>query len=284
MIRSIRTSIHVFATCLLACPCCVHADGPCSSAEMNVSAQSIAEWAELSGGVRLWRGGRSQPGEASLILVSVDPGRHSIEVGDMRRSFENQKLSAVPFFSLKEVSALQRKAFLFSSAGYTKSMMSPIPVGLLKHGGVVLSPLTMKEPLLSGIVCIDSVGHASVLASQKGERGLGKKLEDCVDAVQAGPLLIDKGRIQEGLQSVKYARSFVAIDSNGKVIFGNSLKPVGLDELACRLSTLPGGVASALNLQGDSLGGLILRVGSERDEIGGVDETIASYFLVRMRQ
>jgi len=219
------------------------------------------------------------PGSQPLAVYSVDPKKYQIEVRDMRSSLRVGQRSNVPFFSLSEVAELHPTAVILSSAGYTKSMTRPIPVGLLKHGKREMSALATKDSVLSGIFCVETDGGVSIFESPGTNAERGK----CVEAVQAGPMLIRKGTVRPQGSTERYFRSFVAVDREGNSLIGYSSRPLALTEVACMLQGSPYEAVNALNLQGDLLGSLIVQSVGEKRKLGGVDETIASYLVVRAR-
>jgi Phosphodiester glycosidase len=127
------------------------------------------------------------------------------------------------------------------------------PLGLVVRQGQILHPLE-KAKLLSGLVVVTRDRMALV---RVGEFKLSPAV---LEALQAGPFLVDEGKPVVGLNALRpAARTFVFTQGADRFGFG-VCEPVTLAEIGQILATpglLPGGaITRALNLDGGSSTGL----------------------------
>jgi hypothetical protein len=159
---------------------------------------------------------------AEAVIISyleIDPGRHRLDLTTALRQNGS---------SLREFLSNETATVAFTG-GYLKSFLPPSPTGYLRVDGVDLNEIVRGDPVVNAIVCFGRIGssltYVSISAAQTFRpEGAG---EDCV---QAGPLLITKGRASYDLTrrssrnrlSGEFERAFLAIDRRGWVLLGVS--------------------------------------------------------------
>lgn len=148
------------------------------------------------------------------------------------------------------------------SAGYIDSYSPPTPLGFVKSAGVIINGIH-KSWLMTGIFCSDE-GVAQITPIEDAK--LMQRMRDCV---QAGPLLIYRGKVFEGDSRnsgmSKLARSiqsqgFVCIDRSGSVLLGVS-DEIDLQMLVDVLRDPQIGCVDALRLTGKETAGLKITTG-----------------------
>lgn len=136
------------------------------------------------------------------------------------------------------------------NGGYFKGDAQASPLGLLVHDGNMSHPAASGSFAVSGVLCDDGK-RIRLVRSNKLDTPPTRLRE----AIQAGPFLVEDGKLVSGLDKRKRARrSFIATDGRGRWCIG-VCSPMSLHELALRLSggALRGFVVrTALNLDGGS--------------------------------
>lgn len=193
----------------------------------------------------LARGGTTGATTATLHLVSFDAGEHTFAVYDQGETGRA---------SLGEILAKHR-CLAGTNGGYFQPDFEP--VGLLLAGGKLVKKPAHSR-LLSGALVV--TGHR--IALRRSPEPLPGKYAR--DAVQAGPFLVEFGRIVPGLNNVRSARRTVVF-TDGRRRWGlASSSSLTLDELGAVLADpalLPTGlrIDKALNLDGGSSTGFWTR-------------------------
>lgn len=201
----------------------------------------------------------------SLRLVRFSPQAWSARIVDMRelRDLKARKGDYTsPSFSLAEVAAISAPDRIFSSAGLTESLYAPAPVGLLKTSGRMRSKPIASSRILDGVVCVRADRSVALLSEQTPA---GRRIpqagnhsgDDCVHAVQAGPMLLDAAKpLIPAPTKLDVARVFAATDREGRFVLGYSPQATTF-ALACVLSAPALRLESAIALQSDELGGVV---------------------------
>ena len=199
----------------------------------------------------------------ALRLWRFEPSDWTVRVVDMRdqrfRLSENQSYAA-PSYSLSELAQTLGNKSVLASAGMTESLLSPLPVGLLKVNGKQKNGIYSSSRLLDGVLCVARSGKFDLLseATAVGRRVVqDKRIWDaCYEAVQAGPMLVsDAAALISTRFNVQGPRVFAGIDSAGRQVLGFVPTATSID-LACALASSELGLREALSLQGDALGGI----------------------------
>lgn len=137
------------------------------------------------------------------------------------------------------------------NGGYFADDEQRTPLGLIRHKGVTLHPLSSGRFTVAGVL-YDTGREIRLERSNK----LSTPLTKMQEAIQGGPFLVEAGKRIEGLERSKKARrTFVATDGKGYWCIGVT-SPLTLHELSVWLST-PGSmgdfrVVCALNMDGGS--------------------------------
>lgn len=169
--------------------------------------------------------------DTDMRLVVIDEG-YPRQYGSLRRALEKHGCLAG------------------INGGYFKGDAQATPLGLLVHDGNMSYPAASGSFAVSGVLCDDGE-RIRILRSSKLETPPSRLRE----AIQAGPFLVEDGKLISGLNKRKRARrSFIATDGRGRWCLGVS-SPMTLHELAVWLSggALRGfAIHTALNLDGGS--------------------------------
>lgn len=176
--------------------------------------------------------------DAKLHLAIFHPRGTSLRVIDQPET---------PRRDLAEV-AQEKQALAGVNGGYFDPQDAP--VGLLVSGGKKIAPLSSAH-LLSGVLF--STGQRVDVVRAK-HFVLSAKVKE---AVQCGPLLLERGKPVAGLNETRTARrTFAAVNENGSVAALGYCSAVSLADLAeiLGLSNTAGAAkfARALNLDGGS--------------------------------
>ena len=184
-------------------------------------------------------GSASSPETATLHFVSFDATRHTFAVydqGELGRS------------TLAEALA-KHHALAGTNGGFFQPDFDPVGL-LLAEGNLVEKP-ARDSRLLSGALVVTG-HHIELKRSQEPLPG-----KNAVQAVQAGPFLVEFGQIIPGLNDARSARR-TAVFTDGKLRWGLvSTSALTLEELGRILADpalLPDGlkIDKALNLDGGS--------------------------------
>ena len=137
------------------------------------------------------------------------------------------------------------------NGGYFSADAARTPLGLLRHAGKSVTPLSTNGFTVSGVLY--DTGKDIRLERSKS---LSFPVERMQEAIQGGPFLVERGKPVAGLNNVKSARrTFVATDGAGNWCLAVT-SPVTLHELADTLAKqgVSGKlkVQTALNLDGGS--------------------------------
>jgi len=124
------------------------------------------------------------------------------------------------------------------------------PLGLVVSGGVKLNPM-VRSKLLSGVFVV-TPKRAMLL--RRGEYREGR---NTLEALQAGPFLVDRGKAVAGLNAAKAAERTVLLADDHGVFALLTTQAISLADLAQLLATpklFPGHpeIVRALNLDGGS--------------------------------
>ncbi len=137
------------------------------------------------------------------------------------------------------------------NGGYFAADNESSPIGLVRHRGVRISPLSTGSFTVAGVL-YDTGRELKLERSNK----LSTAGEHMQEAIQGGPFLVDKGKAVRGLNNSRRARrSFVATDDKGRWCIA-TCSSITLYELAQWLSEGKAlgdfKVRTALNLDGGS--------------------------------
>ncbi|WP_300751998.1 phosphodiester glycosidase family protein, partial [Janthinobacterium sp.] len=216
-------------------------------------------------------------------VIRINPAVVRISVVDVRfLSDPHDRNSLQIAFSLREVMRLIAPAVAING-GYTRSLVKPIPTGLILSEGKYTSKIIQDSTKIRGIVCIRRDGRIVI------DEISAVATDECLSAIQSGPLVIEKNGlngIRRTQQSVKAVRSLVGIDQKGWVYLIQTSK-VSLFDLAeiLRLGgALDTGLTAALNLDGDIDSGLMTKNAHGTRIFGNVDAVIPSALVVHAIQ
>jgi uncharacterized protein YigE (DUF2233 family) len=242
------------------------------------------KWTNVAPGLELMRNGilDDQGHITKFTLVRCDLTKHAVKIVDT--SGEISKERAFPEFSLNEVMN-KTGAAIVSNAGSTTSFTLPQPAGLLQVNGRVLSLLATKSSQFNGVLCISRVQGAtktriSILQFSEWNRA------QCTDAVQRGPILTADPHSIEDLGTVRSERTVAAVDSDHRLLLLVTNGKASLSAIASFLYSRSAnlGIQFALNLDGSSSSGLLLRdisKGRPSETLAGnIDVLVASAILI----
>lgn len=214
-----------------------------------------------------------------LHVIRVNPAQVRISVVDVRfLSDPHDKNSMQIAFSLREVMRLIAPVAAING-GYTRSLVKPIPTGLILSEGKYTSTIINGSTKIRGVVCVHRDGRVII------DEISAVATAECLSAIQSGPLLIEKNGmngIHKTQQSVKALRSLVGIDQKGWVylIQTTSVSLFDLAELLRLGGSLDTGLIAALNLDGDIDSGLIAKNESGTRIFGNIDAVIPSALVI----
>ena len=217
--------------------------------------------------------------QASAVRMQVLPTLGLLPEGTYQRA----GLSIEDAVKVKALAALSDGDMLIANGGFSGAKVDR-PLGLVMSGGNAISlpdysmqrgdpdsacpALRVDRPRRSGVLCVDKQGQIRVQHLDTVE------FESCVDAVQAGPLLVEapgrNGICDQPTGDRAYLRTALCTRATGDTAVVVTLDPVALFDLAKWLAApaAQGGLAcaAALNLSGDSSSGALLRKGNQRAE------------------
>ena len=263
----------------------------------EASSQTAARfrgWVPLASGVTLWTGtiARSQTANkastsvqpsssVTLAVVRADPAATNARVIDVYKSAMAVK-SRQPAFDLASVAKLSPSAVAILNGGATTSFSIPNHAGFLVTDGRTTKPLVTGHTALTGVFCIRTQNRNSWAILRTTDQAA----RSCYEAIQAGPLLIENGRLTVYANEVRlppYRRSVACVDRNN-VLYLIVASTVSLYDLGKWLITQPISSTSglgcvwAINLDGGSSSGLILP--RDTRTFGESTSTIASAIAV----
>ena len=192
-----------------------------------------------SGGIISLFGGDTQRLEvyhfkaADTALCVVDEGDGSPRYGSLEEAMRRHKCSAG------------------INGGYFGADAARKPIGLVRHGGFSVSPLSTGGFTVAGVV----YDTGQTIRLERSSR-LSVSVRAMHEAIQGGPFLVEQGRVVPGLEKTRRAaRTFIATDGAGKWCIAVS-SPLTLHELAVWLAEKGSmgafRVHTALNLDGGS--------------------------------
>ena len=236
---------------------------------------------------------RSAANPIELRLLRLPPERWTVRVRDMRDLRQAKSRLGdytSPRFSLAELESMAPPRRILASAGMTESLYAPVPVGLLKVGGVLRSKANPSSRNLDGVFCVRADRRITILseASTAGRRipqDIQTAFSACAEAVQAGPMLVDQGAALVASRGpLSVPRVFAAIDRERRLVLGYSPNATTFD-LACTLADDGLRIHSAIHLQSDALGGVLFgrTSGITEKPWGRVDATVASALEIEPR-
>lgn len=252
---------------------------------VRVSAAPV--WSELSSGLSLQSGALrsfrsaapSIPPGSTLTILRVNLRTARVEVVNPLHEFEQTST-----FSL-EALANKRHPIALLNAGPTRSFQLPLPSGLVRESGRTTSTLNLSST--GGVLCVRDrqAGIVPVTLSTPAN-----SFSNCQYAVQAGPMLIDDGRLSSQLQDRSgkpVNRSAVAIDEDRNVLL-IATDGASLYDLARVLVDASNGlkIVDALALDGSTSSGLMHTTSSPSrgyEKFGYTDSLIGSAILVFRR-
>ena len=229
--------------------------------------------------------------DPNLIRVRViDVGAASESAGVVAR----QQLSRYGIASLRSLQSSLPRAVAAINGGFVTSYAFPRPVGLAVVNHKEIGRLS-EAVLLSGVLCVGDKARIDILparvyadSGKPQTPGGGQPM--CLDALQAGPLLVERpGR--NGITSSEpsdrvHTRSGVCVDDSGRVLLLYA-SATSLFDLAAALRVPEEkggfGCAVALNLSGDSDAGLMWREGKQFESVGSLDASLATALVLEVR-
>lgn len=216
---------------------------------------------------------RGSDRNVALRMLTFDPAQARLRV--LSVPFDVGAAEA----DLREVAAaLQRRSELRDPgwavlSGGLSSYRTDVALGLLVVDGKVYSRLSTEkvgagdaaaagQPRWAGVLCQQAADRRWLIVPSKGYRS-----GQCLNALQAGPLLVEPGgRVgisdSEPQRSRPYERAVVCLLRDGRMRFVVALQPIHLLPLARWLAAPEprgAGCTAALNLAGDSSAGLFVQ-------------------------
>lgn len=239
------------------------------------------EFVSVADGVEVWSFKSTEEQLQGLTLVRLDGRLWIPKLVDLRghsATLSKLKRYAPPAYSLDEILELQPESAISISAGFTQTLNSPVPAGLLQINGVEHAPGYPKSRIMDGFVCIERNGSLSIQSRLlDGARRAPESADACRDAVQAGPVLVFDGQSQISSKQLLTARIALAIDSDRRLVLVHS-KKASTYTLACALATQGLKMQSAIALQGDVYGGIAFsgELKGQVRSLGASDQVVAS--------
>lgn len=258
--------MNAMERCHHACLAALFAGLLCTSAAAQPNAcgeTPVNVQTTLADGVETVRA-RTAAAALEMRLLRLSPKDWSTTVVDMRllRTMKAQRNSyTAPSYSLSELASVVGSNRILVGAGMTDSLSAPVPVGLLKTAGVVRSKGNTSSRILDGVLCVRSDQSVRLLSetTPAGRRiPASIAATACSHAVQAGPMLLDKGApLIAARRALITARVFAAVDRSGRLVIGHVPQATTFD-LACALAAPALGLDQAIALQGDDYGGVLI--------------------------
>lgn len=181
---------------------------------------------------------RSTAKGVDLILLAFDDRRYTLAVADKAGGPATQWQTA------GDVARAHRAVAAINASFFTPEGK---PLGLVIENGKRFGSWNRRSSLTSGVLAVQG-GRPSLSRRDQRHASSG-----AVHLVQAGPLLLDRGKVVSGLSaSSARARSFLAFDGDHRWVVG-AAESATLAALSAALATqpLPGVLLrTALNLDG----------------------------------
>lgn len=170
------------------------------------------------------------------------------------------------------------------NGGFLASYSPPVPAGLLKIDGKILSNLAPNDPVMDAVVCVGNDTNFYTVARFANNPSPS-------DCIQTGPLLIIGQRevvsdnpvdkeIDYPFVSGRFERAFIGRDVNGATVIGwtSTIDLISLSQLLVGSIESGGfGLTDAAALPGKNSAGLIWRDQWERlQHLGGGDHPMPS--------
>jgi hypothetical protein len=212
----------------------------------------------------------------------------AFDLRDVVSANQSNGYYAPPLYSIGELQHSLRNAVLIASAGLTKSYSEPVPAGFLRIDGTTRAPVAPRDRTIDGVVCVRSRGHVSILSEiESGSRRAPKNVEQCVSGFQAGPVLVDEGIPTSIMHKLNTGRVVFGLSNDESMMIGYSSRSTTA-ALGCALTGQRIAIRTAINLQGDSLGGVALgpvfQGAIPVQALGTTEATVASALVVEARQ
>ena len=239
------------------------------------------EFVSKADGLEVWSFESVEEQLQGLTLVRLDGRLWIPKLVDLRgHSAALSKLQryAPPAYSLDEILELQPDSAISISAGFTQTLNSPVPAGLLQINGVEHAPGYPKSRIMDGFVCIERNGSLDIQSRLvDGARRAPESADACRDAVQAGPVLVFDGQSQIKSKQLLTARTALGIDSDRRLVLAYS-KKASTYTLACALAISGLKMQRAIALQGDVYGGIAFsgELKGQVRSLGASDQVVAS--------
>jgi uncharacterized protein YigE (DUF2233 family) len=209
-------------------------------------------------------------------VVRINPAKYAVRVVDTYGTLTRQHVQ-YPVYTIGQIAPII-KPLVMINGGFASSYTLPIPAGLLVDNNRVVTRLNTLSKTQSGVLCIKG-SSVRILRKEQYVK------EDCVSALQAGPLLLDapgKLGISQAERAKKFRRSFVATDGKGNLIMGVT-NEASLHDLAKFLAKAePTGIqaTAVLNLSGDIESALYVKTDSKEIIFGMIDVPVASTIAI----
>lgn len=257
---------------------------------IRASVDRALVWNPLAPGLEFARVDVKSEFLQDLTLIRYANGAYQARPFDLRdvvSASQSNGYYAPPLFSVKELRRSLRQATLIASAGMSKSYSEPLPAGLLRIDGNTRTPVAPKDKILDGVVCLAQDGRMSIVSEiESGSRRAPSNVDRCYAGFQAGPVLVADGIPTAQEHKLKTSRVFLGLAAGENTVIGFSALATTA-ALGCVMTSPKLAVANAINLQGDTLGGIGLGApfASVAPEIGlgNTDATIASVLVVEAR-
>ncbi|HEX7441547.1 MAG TPA: phosphodiester glycosidase family protein [Caldimonas sp.] len=281
-------SIVCAAVATLASRCLLAAPGVnCDAIRAPVDRTLV--WNPLAPGLEFARVDIKSEFLQDLTLIRYANAAYQARPFDLRdvvSASQSKGYYAPPLFSVKELQRSLRQATLIASAGMSKSYSEPLPAGLLRIDGNTRAPLAPKDKILDGVVCLAQDGRMSILSEiETGFRRSPANVDRCYAGFQAGPVLVADGVPTAQDHKLKTSRVFLGLAAENTVIGFSALATTAA--LGCVMTSPKLAIANAINLQGDTLGGIGLGAPfssvAPAIGLGNTDATIASALVVESR-
>lgn len=159
--------------------------------------------------------------------------------------------NAQPRYGTLEAAMRREKCTAGVNGGYFGADAARTPIGLLRHAGRTISPMSLKGFTVVGIV----YDTGETICLERSAR-VKTPVHLMREAIQGGPFLVEQGRVVQGLEKTKRStRTFIATDGAGRWCIGltSMLTLHELAEWLAEKGTLGNfRVHTALNLDGGS--------------------------------
>jgi hypothetical protein len=216
----------------------------------------------------------------TITFAVVDPSAYRLDV--VVPKDENSGGASLERFYLDE------NPVAVMVGGFIESYGPATPAGLLRVNGRNLNPISMKDIIVDGVVCVERDSETIIVP-----RNSDQLIQASSACFQSGPLLIYDRKLSnkldlidkkhEKFSSGAYPRSFFLKNSLNQYIMGVT-SPISLFLLRrVMLMTLQEGgfdAVSAIGLPGLQWGGLIVKPGEKTFQFGQVTELLPDALAV----